>query len=57
VLAMLLRPEGTSLAEVMEAIGWTERNAYEGVRLCRFRHGYGLRQDETGLIHAFRPPS
>jgi hypothetical protein len=52
-LQMLLREKGATLEEVMKSIEWTERQAYEGIRLCHYAHGYGLKQDDAGRVYAY----
>jgi hypothetical protein len=52
-LQMLLSKNGATLEEVMSIIGWTERQAYEGIRLCHYAHGYGLKQDDAGRVYAY----
>jgi len=48
VLLMLER--GTTIEEVMEAIGWDRRTAYDGIRLINKYSGRALVQDENGVI-------
>jgi len=50
VVALLSRPEGATLAEIMTETGWDEKNAYEGTRLVHFYLGYGMKQDENGRV-------
>lgn len=50
VVELLSRPEGATLAEIMEATGWSEKDAYEGTRLVHFYLGYGMKQDENGRV-------
>lgn len=47
-LAVLTRKGGGTFAEVQAATGWSEKQAYEGIRLLHYYSGYGLAQEERG---------
>ena len=49
-LALLKRPEGASFQEVMDATGWNEKQAYEGIRIIHYYLGWGMKQDAEGRI-------
>lgn len=49
-LALLKREGGASFAEVMEATGWNEKQAYEGIRIIHYYLGWGMKQDAEGRI-------
>lgn len=50
-LLQLLRQEsGATEVEIQQTIGWTDKQAYEGIRLMHFAHGYGLAQTDDGRI-------
>lgn len=50
VVALLSRPEGATLEEIMAETGWSQKDAYEGTRLVHFYLGYGMKQDENGRV-------
>jgi DNA-nicking Smr family endonuclease len=50
LLKLLRQERGATEAEIQEKIGWTDKQAYEGIRLLHFAHGYGLEQDENNRI-------
>jgi len=52
VLDMLLF--GATFADVQKATGWPYRTAYEGIKLINTELGYGLVEDEAGVIRAVR---
>lgn len=59
-LQLLLRPEGTTFAEVLQETGWIElgnpkgpRTCYEAIRLLNIQHGYGLDHRADDRIFAY----
>ncbi len=44
---------GTTLEDVQEAIGWNRMTAIEGIRLVATKLGWGMRQDEDGVIRVY----
>lgn len=49
VVSLLL--EGASFEDVQKATGWSEKDAYEGIRLVHYHLGYGMNQDAQGRIY------
>lgn len=41
---------GATIEECMEKTGWDYRNTYEGIRILHTYLGYGLQEDEQGVI-------
>lgn len=52
-LALLRRPEGATIQEVMSACGWDRKTAMDGIRLLHVHMGWGLTHDEEGRIRAY----
>jgi hypothetical protein len=53
-LACMQREGGATFEEIMEATGWNEKKAYEGIRLVHYYVGYGMKQDAEGRITVHR---
>lgn len=49
--AIIILKKGATFAEVQKATGWTlHRHCYEGIRLLNTHLGYGVKEDDKGLI-------
>lgn len=55
VVRMLSEDEGATFEEIRKATGWSEKDAYEGIRLVHYALGWGMKTNpETGKITIFR---
>lgn len=50
----LLR-QGATMQQLMSATGWDYKTAYDGVKLVHSYLGYGLREDESGVVTLIDP--
>jgi len=54
---MLSRKNGATVQEVMDAINWDYKTAYEGIKLLHVYTGYGLQEDANGRIRLLGTPT
>lgn len=50
IIALLSRKNGAKIHEITKITGWTERNAYDGIRMLHVQVGYGITEDLEGNI-------
>lgn len=52
-VAVKLLLKGATFEKIQEVNGWNRKDCYEGIRLLNTHLGYGLKEDDKGVITAF----